>query len=97
MSIISEKSPNYRGIHHYKFSFKIDRYGFVHFFINHKLEFVSQVSKEIHTNTIENLWSHVKRDLKRTRITSKYMLAIARFYFHRTLSKEEQMSLLIKG
>jgi len=57
---------------------------------------VSQVSKDIHTNTIENLWSHVKRDVKRTRVTSKYHFAIARFYFHRTMTKKDQMTLLIQ-
>ena len=68
----------------------------MHYFINHKLEFVSQISSDIHTNTIENLWNYVKRDLKRTRITSKYALAVARFFFHKTLSKENQRRILIK-
>jgi len=73
MLIINEKNQNYKGTYLLSI-YKSNRYGFIHFFINHKLEVVSQVSKGIHTNTIENLWSHIKGDLKRTR--SKHMFAI---------------------
>ena len=73
---------------------KLAQYKYVHYFINHKLEFLSQVSEEIHTNSIEGIWHEVKQDLKKRRTTSKYMFAIARFYFHKTLSKEQQIRLL---
>jgi len=58
---------------------------------------VSQVADEIHTNTIENLWNHVKKDLKKTKMTTKYMFSIAKFYFRKNLSSQDQLNLLIRG
>lgn len=75
---------------------KLEKYGFVHFFINHKLEFVSQVAQDIHTNSIESLWKDVKVDLKKSKNTSKYMLTVARFYFRKNLNKEAQIRVLAK-
>jgi len=80
---------------HQKIS-KLEKYGFSHYFINHKLEFVSQVAIDIHTNSIESLWNDVKCDLKKSRNTSKYMFTIARYYFRKTLKKEDQIRLLMK-
>jgi len=74
---------------------KLAKYGFIHKFINHKIEFVSQISQEIHTNSIESLWNQIKKDLKKTRTTaSKYKLTIARFYFRKMLSYEQQLKLI---
>jgi len=71
-------------VNNYKKESKLAPYGFVHYFVNHKIEFVSEVSNLIHTNSIESLWSQLKKDLKKHRTTwSKYHLAIARFYFQK--------------
>ena len=43
----------------------------MHYFINYRLEFVSQISAAIHTNTIEGLWSQVKKEVKRTESYNK--------------------------
>ena len=83
-------------VNNHKKESKLAQYGFVHYFVNHKLEFVSQVSKEIHT--IERLWSQIKKDLKKSHTTcSKYQLAISRFYFRKTLTFKQQLRLLAKG
>lgn len=76
---------------------KLMPHSFVHYFINHSIEFVSQVSNEIHTNSIESLWSQVKKELKRNKVTSKYMLTVGRYYFYKILDASQQISLLCKA
>jgi len=82
-------------VNNHKKESKLASYGFVHYFVNHKLEFVSEVSKLIHTNGIESLWSQLKKELKKTRTTwSRYHLIIAKFYFQKTLSYDQQLRVL---
>ena len=68
----------------------------MHYFINHKLEFVSQMTKEIHTNTIENLWKLVKKDLRRTNTTSKNSW-INKILLPQNLNFERTTELLLHG
>jgi len=49
-------------VNNYQKESKLSKYEFIHYFINHKLEFVSSISHEIHTNSIESLWSLIKKD-----------------------------------
>jgi hypothetical protein len=44
---------------------KLIQYDYNHVFVNHRIEFVSSLFSEIHTNRIENLWKLVKGDLKK--------------------------------
>jgi len=83
-------------VNNYQKISKLEKYGFPHYFINHKLEFVSQVAKDIHTNSIESLWNDVKCDLKKSRNTSKYILTVARYYFRKNLNKEDQIRIIMK-
>ena len=69
-------------------------YGYNHQFVDHSVEFVSNYFDHIHTNTIERLWRTIKTDIKNKRITVGFLRAIARFYFHKTLSKEKQVKII---
>jgi len=76
---------------------KLAPYNYVHYFINHKQEFVSQLFTNIHTNTIESLWKQLKKKIRRDGITTAYVPTIARFFFFRSLNSEEQKKLIING
>ena len=39
---------------------KLKQYGYIHYFVNHRVEFVSALINTIHTNTIESLWKEIK-------------------------------------
>jgi len=69
-------------------------YGYNHHYIDHSVEFVSERFGHIHTNTIERLWKSIKTDLRSKRITTGYLKAIGRFYFHKTLTKEQQLTFI---
>jgi transposase len=53
-----------------------------HHTVNHSVEFVTDAG--IHSNTIENLWGHMKADLKYQHGTSKALLPgiLDEFVFH---------------
>ena len=76
---------------------KLIEYGYNYQFVDHSKEFVSPLFDHIHTNTIERLWREIKVDLKRKRITTGYLKAIANFYFHKTLTKQEQIGLICQA
>ena len=73
---------------------KLSDYGYKHQFLDHSVEFVSELFTHMHTNTVERLWKEIKLDLKVKRITVGYLHAIARFDFHKTLTKSEQISFI---
>jgi len=58
---------------------------------------VSPLFTQIHTNNIENLWKQIKQQIRKDKITRKYIPAIARFYFFKRLSKKDQLDTLTKG
>lgn len=76
---------------------KLAKYEYIHYFINHKKEFVSPLFKKMHTNNIENLWKQLKQQIRKDGITKMYIPAIARFYFFKTLCNEEQYKIIKKG
>jgi transposase-like protein len=76
---------------------KLEKYGYIHFFVNHKIEFISSLCPEVHTNTVESMWKDIKTFLKKMRNTSKFMFAITRYYFAKQISKEVQLDILIKN
>ena len=69
-------------------------YGYNHYYVDHSKEFVSSEFDHIHTNTIERLWKSIKTDLRKKHITKGYMKAIARFYFHANLNKDQQVKFI---
>jgi len=75
---------------------KLETYGYIHYCINHKQEFCSSAFSHIHTNNIENLWKILKESIYRMRMTSNYNFAVARFYFHQTLTQEEQLRYIVE-
>jgi len=74
----------------------LQKYGYIHAFVNHRVEFVSAMFNTIHTNTIESLWKEIKNFLRKTRCTSKFLFSIYRYYFTKELSKTMQFEILIK-
>jgi len=76
---------------------KLTQWGYRHKFVNHKIEFVNGIFKEIHTNTVERLWRTVKEHIRRHKTKSLYLLCIGRFYFHRTLCKKGQLKYLVQS
>lgn len=74
---------------------RIIDYGYNHQFVDHSKEFVAYDFDHIHTNTIERLWGSIKADLRAKKIKKGYMKAIARFYFHKTLSKDHQLKFIV--
>ncbi len=74
---------------------KLMQYGYIHYYVNHKVQFVSLISNQIHTNSIEPLRKEVKGYLKKTRTVSRYKFAIARYYMQKLLTKQEQSDILI--
>jgi len=74
----------------------LQKYGYIHCFVNHKVEFVSALVETIHTNTIESLWKEIKTYLRKTRGTKKFLFYIYRFYFTKQLNKNDQIEILVK-
>lgn len=74
----------------------LQKYGYIHAFVNHKVEFVSAIFNTVHTNTIESLWKEIKNYLRKTRSTSKFLFSIYRYYFTKQLSRDIQIEILIK-
>jgi len=60
---------------------KLQEFGFVHHFNEHKISFVNELFKEIHTNTIERLWRTLKTHIRKHQTRKLYLLCIGRFFF----------------
>lgn len=84
-------------VNNYSKQSKLTKYQFAYLHVNHKRKFVSEIFSQVHTNSIEELWREVKFELKTTRTTSKYMLLISRFIFHKTLSYDDQARKLVSN
>ena len=76
---------------------KLACYGYKHQFVCHKEEFVSTLFPTIHSNTVERLWRELKNDFRIRKTRHKYIMAIARFVFLRSLDREEQIDFIIKN
>ena len=70
---------------------KLEKWDYIHKFVNHSKCFVNEIFKDIHTNNIERFWRTVKEHIKKHKTRSLYMLCIGRFYFHRSLDKKAQL------
>ena len=75
----------------------LKNYGYIHYFVNHKVEFVSALLDAIHTNTIESLWKEIKTYLRKTRSTKKFLFYIYRYYFTKQLTKNDQVQILVRN
>ena len=73
------------------------KYGYTHYFVNHRVEFVSAVLSTIHTNTIESLWKEVKNYLRKSRKTSKFLFSIYRYYFTKEVEKKIQIEITVSS
>ena len=54
--------------------------GYPHYFINHRVGFVSVNFNWVHTNGIESLWSQIKNFLRLIHVRTQYFAALARAY-----------------
>ena len=75
----------------------LKQYGYIHYFVNHKIEFVSALLETIHTNTIESLWKEIKTYLRKSRNTNKFLFSIYRYYFTKKLTKKMQIEILLQN
>ena len=48
----------------------------------------------MHTNSIENLWKLIKDGIRRKGIKTKYIEAVCRYYFFKSLDKEQQTKII---
>jgi len=96
-TIYSDCFSCYVNNHSFPKKSKLSNYNYIHKYVNHKTEFVSSLFSKTHTNSVENLWKQIKSEIRRQKISVNYIPAISRFYFSKTKTKEEQMSILIKG
>lgn len=76
---------------------KLQEYGYIHKFVNHKYTFVNEKFPNIHTNTVERLWRSLKEHTRRHKVRKLYKLCIARFYFHQMLTEKEQIEYIVKS
>jgi len=70
-------------------------YGYTHFWVNHKIEFVSEIIRNVHTNKVERLWGCIKNlaVLLKPKILIEGI--IAKLYMNRKLNKEEQIKKIL--
>lgn len=59
---------------------KLIKYGYAHFFVNHKVEFVSSLIDTVHTNSVERLWGELKGYLQKMHSANEYLFYIYRYY-----------------
>ena len=62
--------------------------GFDHWEVNHKLNFVSPTDKDVHTQSIESLWSQLKTFFRRHSLRNRMHLDeyLVEFMFRETVS-----------
>jgi len=70
-------------------------YGFRHFGINHSKHFVSEISNQIHTNTIERTWRSLKEKLKYNKPRIEINKFISEFMFETWIPVLERYDFMI--
>ena len=86
-TLYSDCFSSYVNNHTFPKQSKLEEYGYLHHFINHKERFRSSIFQDIHTNRIKNLWGRLKKCLRKMKMTSHYEYAIARFFLSKLNSK----------
>lgn len=59
---------------------KLQRHGYIHKFVNHKLTFVNELFPDIHTNTVEALWKDIKDHTKKHKAKKLYSFNWSLFF-----------------
>ena len=85
--IISDKSTSYLNVR--TNTLALDPLGFNHYWVNHSLEWVHPLNRNINTNTIERVWrslkgsiSHIKRSVSAEDIEDYINTFLMRCYFN---------------
>ena len=73
------------------FESKLMHFGYVHRFVDHKIEFVCALFPNIYTNTVERLWRTIKDFIKYHNPKKLYLLSIGRFCFNNLFDKSQQL------
>ena len=58
---------------------KLMCYGYIHKSINHKISFIDEIFKEIHTNNIDRLWRTVEEHIRKHKIKSLFYFVLEGF------------------
>ena len=74
----------------------LERYGYTHLYVNHKIEFVSSIFNDVHTNSIESLWKELRTYLTKMYSTDEFMFTITRYFFTKNFPKDKQFQILMK-
>ena len=75
-------------------SLHLTQFGYIHFYMDHSIQFVSSFSNFIHINTVERLWRTINRFV---RIFNKKVFIneyLAKTYLNLTMDKDQQFKLL---
>lgn len=72
--------------------------GYRHWCVNHSVNFVDPIDKEIHTQNVERMWRDVKAYIRRPGIRPKYMKQyIARYLFLKNFKNQALHHLLVEA
>ena len=74
----------------------LGQFGYVHYVINHSVQFVSEFSNTIHINTVERLWGIVKSYIKMLRPKIHIDDYLAKFYLNRLYNKPQLFNKIIQ-
>ena len=95
--IYSDSFSVYVNNHTFPKKSKLEKWGHIHQYVNHRIEFVYEIFEEIHTNGIESLWKDMKWEFKKSKTVVNYLPLIGRFYFQKLSTKEQQNQVLYQA
>ena len=73
----------------------LEDYGYVHKKVNHSVSFLNPEDREIHTQTIENLWGKIKPFLRSKGTNKKTLISYIREYEFKRCSTNVFESILL--
>lgn len=73
----------------------LEKLGYNHLFVNHKIQFVSSLLENVHINKIERMWKNIKKFISIS--TPKIFIeeSIFKYYFKQNYSYEKQLEILL--
>ena len=67
----------------WKSYYNLDKYGYIHKTINHSQNFVDPFDDQIHTQTIENAWKHLKQTFPKNGTSDELKESYVHEYIYR--------------
>ena len=74
----------------------LERFGYTHFFVNHQIQFVSNILSTIHINKVERMWRSLKKLIKDFKPILFVEETVLKFFFNEIYSYEDKMKVLLK-